>query len=104
MARHNAMRSIAPLRRGSAFPTSRRREGDSDDTGSSRETRGGALRRRNFMRTEFTATRYSQVEKAEAPRNEPTLRNNCKKASCVRSSASAKALVISKQKEYTSLL
>src|SRR5580658_8643563 len=101
MARRNVIRSIAPLRRGSVFPTSRRREGDSDDTGSSRETIGGDFRRRNFINTVLTATRYNQVEKAESPRNEPTLRNTCKKASCVRSSASETSLVISKQTEYT---
>src|SRR6266853_889229 len=104
MARRNAIRSIAPKRLGSAFPTSRRRDGDSEDTGSSRERIGGALRRRNFISTVFTATRYSQVEKAESPRNEPTLRNTCKKASCVKSSASAMSFVISKHTEYTRFL
>src|SRR5580698_9078735 len=99
MARRNVIRSIAPLRHGSAFPTSRRSDGESDDTGSSRETIGGDLRRRSFISTVFTATRYNQVEKAESPRNELTLRNTCKKASCVRSSASAMSLVISKHTE-----
>ena len=56
------------------------------------ETPDGALRRRSFISTVFTATRYSHVEKAESPRNEPTLRNTCRNASCVRSSASASIL------------
>src|SRR5260370_35488981 len=89
MARRNAIRSIAPNRLGSAFPTSRRKDGESDDTGSSRDSIGGALRRRSFINTGFTATLYSQVENAEAPRKEPTLRNTCKKTTCGRASASA---------------
>ncbi len=43
------------------------------------ETNGGDLRRRNFINTVLTAIRYSQVENAESPRNELTLRNTCKK-------------------------
>src|SRR3984885_1083240 len=104
MARRNVIRSIAPVRCASAFPVSRRTEGDCDDTGSSRETIGGDFRRRSFISTVFTATRYNQVEKAESPRNELTLRNTCKKASCVRSSASAISFVISKHTEYTRFL
>src|ERR1039458_5126020 len=46
MARRNAIRSTAPERLGSALPTSRLRDGDSAETGSSSESRGGVLRRR----------------------------------------------------------
>src|SRR5260370_33196739 len=60
--------------------------------------------RRNFISTVFTAIRYSQVEKAEPPRNELRLRNTWMKASCVRSSASATSFVIRRHTEYTSLL
>src|ERR1700674_122496 len=67
------------------------------------ESTGGDLRR-NFISTVFTATRYSQVEKAEPPRNELRLRNAWMKASCVRSSASATSFVIRRHTEYTSLL
>src|ERR1700691_5584346 len=103
MARRNAIRSIAPESRRSVLPISSRRDGDSDETGPSRDT-GGVLRRRIFISTVLTAIRYNQVEKAESHRKEPTLRNTCKKASCVRSSASAISFVISRHTEYTRFL
>src|SRR5437879_8097616 len=95
------MRSTAPDRLGSLFPKSRRNDDDSEETGSSKERTGGALRRRSFIRTVFTATRYNHVEKAASPRNVPTLRKTWRKASWVRSSASATSLVISRHTEYT---
>src|SRR6202521_3113128 len=98
------MRSIAPQRFRSSFSTSRLRDGESLDTGSSSDSTGGDLRRRNFISTVFTAILYSQVEKAESPRNELRLRNTCMKASCARSSASATSFVILRQKKYTRLL
>ena len=73
-ARRRAMRSTTPERSGSVLPKSRCSEGDSAAHGSSRDTVGGDLRRRSFISTVFTATRYSQVENAASPRNEPTVR------------------------------
>src|ERR1700675_1511865 len=102
-ARRNEIRPIAPRRLRSYFPISRLRDGESLDTGSSSESTGGDLRR-NFISTVFTATRYSQVEKADPPRNELRWRNTWMKASCVRSSASATSFVIRRHTEYTSLL
>src|ERR1017187_7279500 len=103
MARRNAMRSIAPQRLGSCFPTSRLRDGESLDTGPSSDSTGG-LRRRNFISTVFTAILYSQVEKSELPRNELSLRNACMKASCARSSDAATSFDIRRHTEYTRLL
>ena len=59
MARRNSTRSIAPLRLGSCFPTSRLRDGESLDTGSSSDSTGGDLRRRNFISTVFTAIHHA---------------------------------------------
>src|SRR2546423_15227876 len=53
------------------------------------------------MRTVFTAMRYSQVDRAESPRNVASLRNTCRNASCVRSSASAVLFVMRRHTEYT---
>src|SRR6202789_3871751 len=98
------MRSTAPERLGSDLQKSRFSEGDACETGSSSKRSGGAFRRRNFINTVFTAIRYSQVEKAESPRKEFTLRNTCRNASWVRSSASATSFVICKHTEYTRFL
>ena len=62
MARPKAIRSIAPRRFRSCFSTSRLRDGESLDTGSSNQSIGGDLRR-IFISTVFTATRYNQVAK-----------------------------------------
>ena len=56
---------------------------------------------RSRIRTTFTAIRCSQVEKADSPRKVPIFRNNCRKASWLRSSASAVLAVMRKHNEYT---
>jgi len=80
---------------------SRLSDGDSADTGSSRETIWVNFRRRNFMSTVLTATRYSQVEKARIPTEGIDAAEHLQKRLLCQSSASATSLVICRQTEYT---
>lgn len=59
---------------------------------------------RKCISTVFTVTRYSQVERAASARNADNFRKTWRKASCVRSSASAVLRVIRRQSAYTRAL
>src|ERR1035438_7518292 len=101
MARRRLTRSMAPTSALSRVPMSFL--GPSSFCGSkvsSSETSGSPFLRRR-MSTTFTARRCSQVEKADSPPKGAILRNNCRKASWVRSSASAVLPTMRRHSEYT---
>src|SRR5262249_1992983 len=67
---------------------------------SSRDAAGSDFVRKR-IRTTLTVMRCSQVEKADSPRKVPILRKSCRKASCMRSSASDGLLTIRRHRAYT---
>src|SRR5437762_10603971 len=58
---------------------------------------------RSRISTTLTVIRCNQVEKADSPRKVPILRKSCRKASCIRSSASD-GLFTMRSEEHTSEL
>src|ERR1035441_744131 len=101
MERSRLTRSMTPIRALSRAPMSFL--GPSSLCGSkvsSSETSGSPFLRK-CISTTFTARRCSQVENADSPRKVAILRNNCRKASCVRSSASAVLPTMRRHSEYT---
>src|ERR1700686_526813 len=85
----------SPLPAASRASDCRSEDNESDDD-SSKNTTGRDLPC-SFISTAFTATRYSHIEKEQSPPNELRLRNTCRKATCVRSSASALSVDIRRQ-------
>src|SRR5579864_3634395 len=101
MARSSCNRSMEPVKARSGAPNSF--VGSSNSSPLTLSSKGVTvmvfLRRR--IRTVFTDSRCNQVENAESPRNVWILRNTCKNASWVNSSASAVFPIIRRHRQYT---
>src|SRR5579864_973647 len=99
----NLSRSTDPDNTGSSAPKSFLGVSSSPSVVSSSDTTGKPFFRK-CISTTLTAMRCNHVENADSPRNVPILRNSCRNASCVRSSASAVFAVMRRHSEYTRLL
>ena len=99
MDRSKLTRSTAPLNLKSGAPTSFLGPPDSSSGSvvSSKDATGSDFLRKR-IKTTLTVIRCNQVENADSPRKVPILRKSCRKASCIKSSASDGLLTMRRHK------